>query len=239
MASYTGREAASSSAGFPGGYTGGYTGGYAGGPAYEQIEGDSLTKYVKSMQNLMAAQGQQTYGQGQALLGPGMQVYGQGQQGYQAGLGAMAPTLQYLTQLTKGDQADVSQAIQPEANRIKDSFAAVRNMISAQPRGGGKAGVLAEAPYKEQQQIGDLASQARQGAAGQLGQFASTMAGLGLSQAQTGNEFMRTGLAESELGQQGLTNADQMALQRRQQNIASGGKMGMFVNLSEGLSNMI
>jgi len=137
--------------------------------------------------------------------GQGSQSYNTGQQGYQAGLGAMAPTLQFLTQLTKGDQADVSQAIQPEANRIRDSFAAVRNMISAQPRGGGKAGQLAEAPFKEQQAITDLAAQERSQAAGQLGDLSSTLAGLGLR--------------ESGLGAQMMDEAAKNALARRGQNI--------------------
>lgn len=159
--------------------------------AYEGMGGDSTTNFVLSMQNLLGGQGQQAYGTGQT--------------GYQAGLGALAPTMQYLTQLTKGDQADVSQAIQPEANRIRDSFAAVRNMISQQPRGGGKAGVLAEAPYKEQQQISDTAAQARAAAPGQLGQFATQLAGMGIDESQMG------------LGAEGASL--QSALQRRQQNI--------------------
>lgn len=161
--------------------------------AYEPLSGadNSTTAFLYSMQNLMSGEGQRGYQQGQA--------------GYQTGMGALAPTLDYLTQLTKGDQGDVSQAMQPEANRIRDSFAAVRNMISQQPRGGGKAGALAEAPYQQQQQINDLAQQARAGAAGQLGQLGTTLAGLGLDQSQQGLQAQNLGA--------------QLALTRRGQNV--------------------
>ena len=159
--------------------------------AYEPLSGadNTTTSFLYSMQNLMSGEGERGYQQGQA--------------GYQTALGALGPTMDYLTQLTKGDQGDISQAMQPEANRIRDSFAAVRNMISQQPRGGGKAGVLAEAPY-QQQQINDLAQQARAGAAGQLGNLATTLAGMGLQQ--------------SQLGLQAENLGTQAALQRRGQN---------------------
>lgn len=161
--------------------------------AYEPMSGadNSTTAFLYSLQNLMGGEGQRGYQQGQA--------------GYQTALGALGPTMDYLTQLTKGDQGDISQATQPEANRIRDSFNAVRNMISQQPRGGGKAGALAEAPYQQQQQINDLAQQARTGAAGQLGQLATTLAGLGLDQSSQGLQLQNL--------------ATQAALTRRGQNI--------------------
>jgi hypothetical protein len=151
-------------------------------------ENNPMANFLQSSQNLVA--------------GEGAKNVQSGGQTTQSGLGAMAPVLQYLTKLTMGDQADVEQATQPQANQIRDSFQAVRNMISQQPRGGGKAGVLAEAPYKERQQVSDMQSQARQGAAGQLGQMASTLAGIGLEQGQLGEA--EQGLAmESALGQRG------------------------------------
>ena len=135
-------------------------------------DNNPLANFLQTNQNLIAGQGVQDRAQGKATTG--------------AGIGAMAPVLQYLTQLTNGDQADLTQATQPQANQIKDSFAAIRSMISQQPRGGGKAGVLAEAPYKERQQVSDMQSQVRAGAGGQLGNLAATLAGLGLDTTKMG-----------------------------------------------------
>jgi hypothetical protein len=152
---------------------------------------DPMSNFLHSMQNLGVAQGQQNLQTGGATTAQG--------------LGAMAPVLNYLTALTRGDQGDVTQSMQPEINRIKDSFSAARQMISQAPRGGGKAGVLAEAPYQETKQIGDLAAQARQGATGQLGTLANQLAGLGL-------DISNLGLNQEQLSQTG-------ALTQRQQNV--------------------
>lgn len=140
-------------------------------------------------------------------LGMGTGVSGQkmGRGTTQQGLGAFAPVLSYLTLLTKGDQGSLAQATQPQANQIQDSFAAVRNMISGQPRGGGKAGVLAEAPYQQSKQIGDMQQGARSGAAGQLGNVANMLAGLGQGQ--------------ESLGLNEITEALNTAMNQRGQNV--------------------
>jgi hypothetical protein len=131
-----------------------------------------MANFLQSSENTLSARGSDNTSQGQA--------------DYSAGTHAMAPLLDYLTKLTKGDQADVAQATQSQTNQIKDSFAAARNMISGQARGGGKAGVLAEAPFKQAQAVGDMQSQARTAGAGQLGSVAAGLAGLGQGEQQLG-----------------------------------------------------
>jgi hypothetical protein len=183
---------------------------YSGASFYEPVVGDSLNKAVKS--------GYDT------LTKIGDEQYAAGKQNTQAGVGGMAPVLQYLTQLTKGDQADVNQATQPQVNQIKDSFSAIRNMISQQPRGGGKAGVLAEQGSQQQKQVGDLQQGARAGAAGQLGQLSSTLAGIGLEQ--------------GAMGEKASSAADQATLTRRAQNMGPGSFASQFSSEMNAISNM-
>jgi hypothetical protein len=87
-----------------------------------------------------------------------------------------------LTKLVKGDQGDITQATQPEIDQITQQFDAIRNMISLQPRGGGKTTALAEAPFQKAGAIQRMQGAARTGAAGELGTIGMKLAGLGLSE---------------------------------------------------------
>ena len=139
---------------------------------------DDLMNYDKQFK----AQGEQAFNTGQNLL--------------TSGVNASAPALSLLTALTKGDQGDVSQAAQPQIDSITQQFDQIRNMISQQPRGGGKTTALAEAPFQKSAAIARTEGAARQGAAGQL-------AGLGLQQEGRGagleNESANIGLTKQGL----------------------------------------
>lgn len=173
--------------------------------------GDPMTNFMVSSMNNQANTGANQTSQGGST--------------YNAGLEAFGPVLAHLTSLVNGNQGDISQAIQPEANRIKDSFAAVRNMISQQPRGGGKTSALAESGFQEAQQIGDVAAGARQNATGQLGSIAGTLAGLGLSQEQ--------------LGAAATANAAGENLQRRNLNMTAGSFANQFGQIASGIGSMV
>src|SRR5438105_896856 len=138
---------------------------------FEPVGGqDSLTQFVRSMQNLVGQQGKSNLQTG-------------GQQ-FQGGVTAAAPAVDFLTKLVRGDQADLAQATQPETDQITQQFSQIRNMITAQPRGGGKASVLAELPFEKEKQVQGARQGMRKGAAGELGGLASTLAGLGLGEQQ-------------------------------------------------------
>lgn len=179
---------------------------YSGGIAYEPIDKsqDSLTQYLRSVENLAGQQGQK------ALSGGLSQT--------QSGIAAAAPSLDYLTKLVKGDQADVAQATQPETDQIRQQFSQIRNILATQPRGGGKASAMAEAPFQEAGNVSRMQSQARTGAAGQLGGLATQLAGLGISEGQLG------------LGLEGL--GLQSGLERRGQNLQERGQdLGFISNI--------
>ena len=135
-------------------------------PLYnEPVSGNSLDKFLRSIEGYTANQGQQLQvGGGQTM---------------QSGLNDLGPALDILTKLTKGDQADVNQALGPQYQSIDEQMGAIRSMISQQPRGGGKTTALAEAPFKAASEKQNLATQARTAATGQLAQLGTEVAGLG------------------------------------------------------------
>jgi hypothetical protein len=183
------------------------------GLATEPIAGNSLTSFIRSIEGL-------TGQQGQGILGAGLTGAQAGQQQTQSGVNAAAPALQLLTQLTKGDQGDVTQAAQPQIDQITQQFDQIRNMISMQPRGGGKSTALAEAPFQKAGDIQRTEGTMRTSAAGQLGGLATNLAGIGLSESGLGLQEagLGTGLestsANIALQKQGLDYAQPSALQQ-------------------------
>lgn len=174
-------------------------------------DNNPMANFLGSTQNLAA-------GAGSSAISTGVKTA-------KTGTDSLSPVLDYLTKLTKGDQADVSQAIQPEADRIRDSFAAVRNLISSQPRGGGKAGQLAESGFDEQSKIADVASKARTGAVGELGSLGTTLTGLGTQEIGVG-----AGL---------LNDSATSALTQRAQNFGPGSTAAKFGQYAQAISALI
>jgi hypothetical protein len=167
--------------------------------ALEPISGNSLTSFIRSVEGLTGTQGQS--------------ILNQGLQQEQQGVTAAAPALQLLTQLTKGDQGEVTQAAQPEIDQITQQFDQIRNMISLQPRGGGKTTALAEAPFQKAGDIQRAEGAMRTNAAGQLGGLATNLAGLGLSTANLGSG-LETESANIALTKEGQDYSQPSALQQ-------------------------
>lgn len=173
--------------------------------------GDDLTRFIRSIQGLTGAQGQ-------GILGAGL-----GQ--VQSGVSAVSPVLSLLTQLTKGDQGDVTQAAQPEIDQITQQFDQIRNLISLQPRGGGKTSALAEAPFQKSAAIQKDEGALRSNAAGQLGSLGTSLAGIGLGEAQLG---------------QGLEQqSSNIALTKEGQNYGQATPIQTFAQFAEGLHALI
>jgi hypothetical protein len=121
--------------------------------------------------------------------GQGTSAFGAGQQNILSGTNTIAPALSFLTQLTKGDQGDVSEAAQPQIDSITQQFDQIRNMISQQPRGGGKTTALAEAPFQKSAAINRTEGDLRSGAAGSLASTGLGVANLGLGQQGLGAQL--------------------------------------------------
>lgn len=176
--------------------------------------GGSATGLDTSIYGLLGLTG----GQGQGILGGGLGLAQGGVQSAASNAAAAAPALNYLTSLVQGNQADIQQAMAPEIDQISQAFDAARNLVSQQPRGGGKASTLAEAPFQQATAISNMEAQAQQGAAGQLGQLSTSLANVGLGEAGVGTTLagLGTGLEQTAaniaLGKQGLNYGQTEAL---------------------------
>jgi uncharacterized phage infection (PIP) family protein YhgE len=166
---------------------------------------NSLDQFIRSIEGITGTQGQGILGTGGSTIGQGQGITQTGLQQANSGITALAPALSYLTALTKGDQGDVTQAAQPQIDQITQQFDAIRNMISMQPRGGGKATALAEAPFAKSAAIQRTEGDMRTGAATSLGNLGSQLANIGLGTAGVGLGESGVGISEAGLGA-GLEN---------------------------------
>ena len=148
-------------------------------------------------------------------------------------MSAAGPALSFLTALTQGSEADVTQATQPQVDAITQQFDAIRNMISLQPRGGGKTSALAEAPFQKSGAIQRMQGDERTKAAGQLGGLATNLAGIGISEAGIGE-----GMAGIGAGLEG-TSAN-IALGKEGQDYSQQETMlKMFGDIGQGIGNVV
>lgn len=177
----------------------GYTGTGPADFAYEEGSDNGNTNFVRSAASL-------TGSQGKGILGGGLDQITQG-------VNATAPVLDFLTKLVKGDQGDIAEATQPGVDNITQQFDQIRNMVSMQPRGGGKASVLAEAPFKKSAAIQRMGGDMRRGAAGDVSNLATNLAGIGLAESDLGAGLEKSA-ADITLRKMGLDYGQPSALEQ-------------------------
>ena len=180
------------------------------GLALQEFGGTSLDTFIQSIQDLTGQQGK------------GILEKGQGQT--QQGVNALAPSLDLLTKLTKGDQGDVTQAAQPEIDQITQQFDAIRNMVSLQPRGGGKTSALAEAPFKKAGDIQRTEGAMRTDSASKLATVGSNLAGIGAGESAIGAN-LESESARLALGKQTINYQQPSALQQVLSGLSTGAKL--------------
>lgn len=213
-----------------------------GGLSLEPVSGgdNSITKFIRSIEGLTGTAGQSTFDTGQKQLGSGQQLLGGGGKTFNQGVSSMAPALDYLTRLVKGDSADTDQALQPQVDAIKGSFDQARKLIATQGRGGGKSELLAEAPFEEAKTIANTKSSARTAAVSQLSQLSNQLAQLGLSQESVGLGQEGVALGESGLGAQLLGESAGIASTTRGQDFSQQAALqNMLGNLGSGIAGLI
>lgn len=202
--------------------------------------GNSITQFLRSIEGLTGTSGQSAFTSGQNLLGPSQQLLGAGQGTFQTGVQSMAPALDYLTRLVKGDSADTDQALSPQIDAIKGNFNEARKLIASQPRGGGKSTLLAEAPFEQAKQISNVKNTARTAATSQLSQLSETLASLGLQQSDVGLGEGQLALGESSLGAQLLGTSAGIAETTRGQDFEQQAALqSMIASLATGAAKVL
>lgn len=195
-----------------------------GGLKPEPLEGDSLTQFIRALQNYFQSQGQSQVAQGQDITNTGVG-------GFNTASATLQPTVDYWTKLLSGDQGEMAKAIAPEANSISAQYdTAQRAAQTNLPRGGMAGAIGAGLPFAKAAQVGNLFSSLRpqaaaglQNAAGLQGQFAQGVTGAGLGIG---------GLGQGLLGLGANT-----AITRRGQN--AGVETNNISNLTRGLTSLL
>lgn len=158
----------------------------------EPINGDTLTKYLRSITNTLGSQGEQTFGTGQGVFGQGIKDFG--------------PSMNYFNEILSGNKAQMESAVAPEKADILSQYRARRRNIAQQgARGGGTNEAVAASEFGEAGDVAKLLQRLRPEAAKESSDIAGKISQLGLSESQLGSEQMFAALS-------GL-------LQRRGQNI--------------------
>lgn len=205
--------------------------------ATEPIEGNSLTQLLRSFQNYLMTTGESGYGYGQQLTAQGA--------GGLAGASATAqPAVDYWTKLLSGDPKAMDEAVAPEASKVSDLYRGASNTASgSMPRGGFRSATMANLPFQQAKDVGNLyfglRPQAAQGVyqgAGIQGQLAQALGQLGLGQMTSAQNMLNLGgqSASSMRGQdvaehgQAMSMATQLAMPFAQMgaSLTGAGAMG-------------
>jgi len=159
----------------------------------------------------------------QMLRGQATRLQGKGTQLQQEGTEALSPVLQYFKQLLSGDPAAMMQATAPERGKVIDQYDAARNAIARfAPRGGGQGTAIAGSYVQQAQQLSDITSKAREGAAAGLAQLGPQLQALGLSADQVASMDLNTLI-------QSVLSKEELDLTRRGQTFGMWGDIGTGV----------
>lgn len=186
----------------------------------EPIEGNSLTQFLRSLDNHLAQSGQQQVQFGQNLTQAGVG-------GVSQAANAINPTVAYWTKLLSGDPNAASQALAPEASQLQ---AGVRQqqqgLANLSARGGGRSGMMAQLPFQQQAQLNNLYAGLRPQAAQGLTTAAATQGSLA-------DAITKAGLGQTGIGSGTLGQVSQNKLNMRGQDVTEHGQaMGMAGQLA-------
>jgi hypothetical protein len=110
---------------------------------------------------------------------------GQAQQGQ--GVSALQPSLNYYSALLSGDPTATAAAIAPTTSGIMSQYdTAYKNLVDNSPQGGQRSGNVANLQGQEANSVGQVIQQVQPAAA-------SSLASLGLGEAQAGTSEQATG----------------------------------------------
>jgi hypothetical protein len=143
----------------------------------EPIEGNSLTRYLRSMNNTLGQSGADTFKTGQSDYGKGMQDFG--------------PSLDYWNSILSGDKSKMESAIAPEKADILSQYRAKRKQLAATgSRSGGTNEAVAQSEFSQAGDVASLLQKLRPQAAKESSGIAAEIAKLGLNESEVGNAQM-------------------------------------------------
>lgn len=179
------------------------------------IEGNSLTRNLRAITNVLPGYGEQQQQAGNRLLQYGGDIT-------QSGLGTMQPSIDYFSALLSGDPTRTFQAIAPTVQNLDRVYeGATRGASQLMPRGGARSATLAELPFQKAGQVSNALFGLQPGAASQLANIGTGVAGIGLGQ-------QGVGIQEQQQALRQFQNVLQALLEGRGQDVAEHGQaMGL------------
>lgn len=210
------------------------------GVATEPIEGDSMTRLMRSFLNMLGLSGEGAFNFGGQLLGSGGDVFKAGGDVFSKGVESFKAPQDYWSKILGGDKQAMTEAIAPESEALSDQYAAAsRAAETSGPRGGYRAATMANLPFAKARDIGDLYQKLRPQAASQLTGIAQALSQLGLGQEGVGIGEQQVGISEQQTGLDAIVKALSGLLERRGQNMGIGSFASQFKNVAEALSALI
>lgn len=138
----------------------------------EPIEGNSMTQYLRSMNNWSGNSGQNVFNTGGQMAG-------------QSG--------DYWSKIVSGNPAAIAQAMAPTINATNASYKQQQDQVNQfAPMGGGRANQMAQLPFQRAGAISNIIAQAQPFAAQQLGALGTTEQQTGLAQLQQALQSLLT-----------------------------------------------
>ncbi len=203
-------------------------GGGGAGPANlapEPIEGNSLTRYLRSVNNRVGQLGESAYNTGSNFLNAGGGIIGQGLDTANKGAQTFQQPLDYWSAILSGDKTAMGRAIGPTATAVGQQYDTANRAASTMlPRGGYRSTIQAELPTQKAGVISQALLGLQPQAAQQVGNIASQIGGLGLGIGQLGLGTGQLGLGEQGLGAQFFQQLLQSLLAGRGQDITETGQ---------------
>ena len=137
---------------------------YSLGLATEPIEGNSMTQYLRSLNNYSGLSGQTNLTTGGRMAG-------------QSG--------DYWSRILSGNPSAIAQAMAPTINATNAAYKSAANTVDKfAPMGGGRSSVMANAPYAHAGAMSNIIAQAQPLAAQSLATLGTAEQNIGLSQLQ-------------------------------------------------------
>jgi hypothetical protein len=167
---------------------GGGTGNYGLMPQPVGAGDNDLTRYQRSLTNLLGGTGPGLLQTGQGLLGGGVDITQGGLDVTKTGLQTLDVPLDFYKKLLAGDPSATTSALAPTAANIAQITAGATDQAArGLPGGGYRAATMAGLPFAQAAQLGNAALALQPMAAKEI-------AGIGGEQAQIGKGISETGL---------------------------------------------
>ena len=192
----------------------------------QPIEGNSLTRQLRSLTNPLGPQSQEYQNFGQGMVGaalPGFEAAGTTSE---KALSTLQPSVDYWTRILSGDKTAQLEAIAPQVEQIQAGYqGALQGASKNMARGGYASTVMAQLPFQQARDVSGVLAQLQPQAAEALVKAAQTQGSIAEVQSRIAATLAQLGLSETQLGMDIYNALMKALLEGRGQDVAEHGQM--------------